>query len=369
MRLLLSAGETSGDRLGAALLRELKRLRPDLSAFGMGGPRMEAEGLDVCVRSEDVAVVGLVEVIRKLPRVFSALRRLRRAARAERPAAAILVDFPDFHFRLGRQLAREGIPVVYYVSPQVWAWRAGRLKVMKTFVRRMITLFPFELPLYRNAGIDAVCAGHPLADEVDRHRASAEGLPPPDAALRVVLMPGSREGEVRRHWPLMREASVRMRRGRDVEFFVVPAPRLSPDLFPGAAEAGIAFFHGNVDALLASADLLVVSSGTATLQGALAGVPMIVVYRTSAATFAIARRLVRVPHVALANIVAGERVAPELLQADATPDAIAREAGALLDSPERRADVRRKWAAVREALGPRDAAARAAEAVLEVLPA
>lgn len=367
MKLMISAGEASGDRLGAWLMAELQKRRGDLSFVGMGGARMEAAGLAPEVRSEDVAVVGLFEVLGKLLPVLRAHHRLLGLARRERPAAAVLIDFPDFHFRLGRRLARLNIPVIDYVSPQVWAWRPGRVARMKRFVRRMITLFPFETEIYRQAGVDAVFAGHPLADEVSRRLSGGPLARRPDTR-RIVLMPGSRKGEVRRHWPVLREAARLLSREFAAEVFLVPAPDSGAEWFRGANEAGIAIFEGNVEALLASCDLLLVSSGTATLQGALCGAPMIVIYKTSAATFALARRLVRVPNIALANIVAGERVAPELLQREATPERIFREGRRLLCSEQLSTAVREKWRLLRERMGPPGAAARAAQAVLEVLP-
>ncbi|HWC65174.1 MAG TPA: lipid-A-disaccharide synthase [Thermoanaerobaculia bacterium] len=369
MKVFVSAGETSGDRLGASLIRELARRRPDLAFFGMGGSRMEKEGLARVADSAAVTVVGLFEVIGKLPAVWRTARRLERAAARERPAAAILIDFPDFHLRLGRRLARLGIPVVYYVSPQVWAWRAGRVPAMRSFVRRMITLFPFETDIYRGAGIDAVCAGHPLVDEVDARLAGDPPAPRAAGKKRITIMPGSRAGEVRRHGPVLRDAALRLAATRPAEIVVVPAPGLPASIFPGAAEGTMTFHHGDPEPVLAASDVVLVSSGTSTLQAALCGAPMVVVYRTSAATMALARKLVKTPHIALANIVAGERVVPELVQEEATVDRVFREAARFLDSPEETEAVRRRWSTLRERLGPRGAAARAAEAVLEVLPA
>ena len=369
MNVLISSGESSGDRLGAALMREMLQRRPETRFAGMGGPRMRAAGLDAAVDSAEIAVMGLFEVIRKLPRIFAAHRRLLRQSVVNSVDLAILVDFPDFHFRLGKALARRDIPVVYYVSPQVWAWRGGRVGVMRSFVRRMITLFPFETEIYRRAGIDAVCAGHPLADEVEMELAGSAAPPRDPGRKRIVLMPGSRAGEVRRHWPVFRDAARRLATTMPVETFVVPAPGLRPDLFDGAGREGIALFSGNLDALLASCDVLIVASGTSTLQGALCGAPMIVAYRTSAATFAVARRLVRVNHIAMANIVAGERVAPELLQNDANPERIASEASRLLRDPAAADRMRERWKGLWQKLGPRNAAAHAAEAVFEVSPA
>jgi lipid-A-disaccharide synthase len=369
VKLLISAGETSGDRLGAALMGEIAHLRPEATFFGMGGSRMANRGLARIVDAGEVSVVGLFEVLEKLPAVLRAHRELGRAALRERPDAAILVDFPDFHFRLGRHLARSGIPVVYYVSPQVWAWRSGRVRVMKTFVRRVVTLFPFETAIYLREGIDAVCAGHPLADEVAAELEAGPAAAPASGLRRIVLMPGSRVPDVRRHWPLLRDAAEAISKRFPAEVLAVPAPGVSPTLFARAEEAGIRLHEGALAPLLASCDLLLVSSGTSTLQGALCGAPMIVVYRTSPATFALARRLVRVPHIALANLVAGSRIAPELLQADASPERIAAEAGRLLGNPEACQAMREAWRSVWGRLGPRQAAACAARAVLEAIAA
>jgi len=351
------------------LIHELTRRRPDLSFFGMGGPKMETEGLARVADAAAVSVMGLVEVIERLPAVWRTERKLRNAAAEKKAAAAILIDFPDFHFRLGKRLARMGIPVVYYVSPQVWAWRPARVSVMKSFVRRMITLFPFETEIYRDAGIDAICAGHPLVDEVEAHLAAARAPALTPGRRRIALMPGSRAREVRRHWPLLRDAARLLAARYDTDLVALPAPGVPAELFGGAAEQGIALHYGDPEPLLASSDVLLVSSGTSTLQGALCGVPMVVVYKTSAATYAMARLLVRTPHIALANIVAGERVVPELVQKQATPERVYREASRFLESADLSDRVRRRWRALRENIGPRGAAGRAAEAVLEVLPA
>jgi lipid-A-disaccharide synthase len=369
MKLLISAGEVSGDRLGASLIAEVRKRRPEAAFFGMGGARMAEEGLNRLIPAEEVSVVGFFEVISRLPAIARSLRRLVAAAREERPAAAVLIDFPDFHFRLGRRLSRLGIPVIYYVSPQVWAWRSGRVRTMKKFVRRMITLFPFETEIYRRAGIDVVFAGHPIADEVAAHLAEVQAKPQNGSKKRIVLMPGSRRAEVKRHWPVMREAAIRLGGRFRLESVVVPAPGLEPSLFEGAEAAGIEIFTGNVEALLASCDLLLVASGTATLQAALCGAPMVVIFRTSWATFLALRPLIRVPHIALPNLIAGERIVPELVQAEANPSRISREAERLLSSPEAKLRIRERWTALRGAMGQPDAAARAARAVLELLPA
>jgi len=366
LNLLISAGEASGDQHGARLLRALKAARPDIAAFGMGGARLQEEGLERVARSETLSVVGLFEVFEKLPALFRALRRLSEEAARRRPDAAVLIDFPDFHGLLARRLHRAGVPLIYYVSPQVWAWRAGRARGLARRARSIITLFPFEAEIYRRLGADAVCAGHPLVDDV-RENLRAPSPFPEKTRRRLLLLPGSRTAELRRHWAAMAEAAARLATRFDLEVIAVRAPGLPRELFEGAAESGIQIAESGLYPLLASSDLAFVASGTATLEAALCGTPMVVVYKTSAASFAIGKRLVRVPWVSLANIVAGEEVVPELIQADFSVDRLEKEGGALLTSPERVARMKEGLARAAENLGPPGGSERAARALLEVL--
>jgi lipid-A-disaccharide synthase len=366
VNLLISAGEASGDQLGARLLAALRRERPDLTAFGMGGARLEAAGLERAVSSEELSVVGVSEVFAKLPRLRRALSRLADEARRRRPDAAVLIDFPDFHGLLARRLRRRGVPLVYYVPPQVWAWRRGRARTIARRARRIVTLFAFEAELFRGLGADAEWAGHPLVDAVREGLAAPSPLPA-KTRRRLVLLPGSRDAELARHWDVMSEAAARLAHPFDLEVIAVRAPHLADSLFRGAAERGIRVVSGGLHPILASADLTFVASGTATLEAALCGAPMVVVYRMSSATWAIARALVRLPRVSLVNIVAGEGVVPELLQGRLTAAALAREGEAILASPERAAAMRAALARVAAALGPPGASERAAQQVLSAL--
>lgn len=368
MNLFISAGEASGDLHGARLLKALRERRRDLTAFGMGGARLEAAGLERVVESEALSVVGISEVLEKIPLLFRALRRLSREAATRRPEAAVLIDFPDFHALLARRLRRLSIPILYYVSPQVWAWRRGRAAVLARTARRIITLFPFEAELYRKLGADAVWAGHPLVDDV-REGLAARSSVAAKARRRLVLLPGSRTAEVRRHWPPMVEAAERLARRLDLEVIAVRAAGISDDLLPGAAPRGVRVVSSGIHPLLASADLAFVASGTATLEAALCSAPMIVVYRTSPFSFALGRRLVRVPWISLANIVAGEQVVPELLQDEVRADRLEAEGLALLSSTAGTARMKEGLARVAERLGPPGGSGRAAEAVLEALEA
>jgi lipid-A-disaccharide synthase len=367
MNLLISAGEASGDLHGARLLAALKRRRPGLTAFGMGGERLESAGLYRVARSESLSVVGISEVFEKLPALWRAIRLLRDAARRSRPDAAILIDFPDFHGWLARTLHRDGVPLVYYVSPQVWAWRSGRARGIARMARRIVTLFPFEAEIYRRLGADAVCAGHPLVDDVREGLASLPHAPIAGNRQRLVLMPGSRVGEVRRHWAPMAAAAAALAVRFDLEVVVIQAPGLADALFPEGAERGFRFISGNHYPDLAAADLAFVASGTATLEAALCGSPMIVVYKTSAASFAIGKRLIRVPWISLVNIVAGEEVVPELLQEQVNATRLERMGAALLGDPARLAKMRAALARVEGQLGPPGGSERAADAILEAL--
>ncbi len=366
MNLLISAGEASGDLHAGRLLAALRRIRPDASAFGMGGDRLVEAGLDRVVAAEDVSVVGISEVVEKLPALHRALRRLDAEARRRRPDAAVLVDFPDFHSRLSRRLVQDRVPVIYYVPPQVWAWRPWRARTIAKRARRIITLFPFETAIYQRLGADAVCAGHPLVEDVREGLAAPSPLPP-KTKPRLVLLPGSRDAELARHWETMATAAERLAAAHGLEVVAVRAPWLSESLYARAAERGIRVVTSGLHPVLASADLAFVASGTATLEAALCGAPMIVVYRTSELSHAIAKALVRLDWISLVNIVARREVVPELVQERLTPENLVTAAEALLRSPSRIAEQKAGLAEVAEALGPPGASARAAELVLDVL--
>ena len=366
LNLLISSGEASGDGHGARLLVALRKRKPGLAAFGMGGPRLAAAGLDRVVPSDQLAVVGISEVFEKLPALWRALWRLGTAARERRPDAAVLIDFPDFNGLLGRRLEKERVPLIYYVSPQVWAWRAGRAASIARRARRIITLFPFEAEIYRRLGADAVCAGHPLVDEVREGLQMPSPLPA-KTRRRLVLLPGSRTAELARHWEPMAEAAESLARRLDLEVVAVRAPAVPEELFRNAAQRSIRVVDSGLHSLLATADLLFVASGTATLEAAICGAPMIVVYKTSPATFAVAKLLVKVPWISLVNLVAQEPIVPELVQADFTSERLAQEGEALLSDPTLLSRMREGLARVTQALGPAGASERAADAVLEAL--
>jgi lipid-A-disaccharide synthase len=369
--LFISAGEASGEQYGALLVEALKRqlaAQGEAAAFfGMGGPRMEAAGLARIVRAEDVAVMGLTEVVRHLPRIYGEFQKLKRAIRARRPDVAVLIDFPEIHFRLAKLFHAMGVPVIYFVSPQLWAWKKKRIKLVQKYVKRMLVIFPFEEPFYRERGVAAEFVGHPLAElpapTISREQFAAEnGL---DAAKTWIgLLPGSRAKEIRDHLPVMLEAARRIVAGSArAEFsagfeFVAP---LAPTL--GAAQEAetrrLAQRHDagltvrlvrNARATLLHARASVVASGTATVEAALIGNPFVVVYRVSALTYAMAKRMVKVPHVAMANLIAGKRVVPELIQQDFTAANIVQHLEPLLPDGPARASMILELQAIRQAL-------------------
>ena len=370
--ILIVAGEASGDIHGAHLMEELLAREDDLAFSGLGGERMRDVGMRSLGRSEEIAVVGLVEVLRILPRAKAIFDDLVASAEHHRPDVAVLIDAPDFNLRLARKLADLGIPVVYYVSPQIWAWRKGRVRKMKGMIERMLVLFPFEEPFYRDAGIDVVHVGHPLLDVVPTLDEADAAAPPADGDWVLGLLPGSRNSEVRRILPTMVEAGRRVHDACGAPLRLLRAGGVDPALvreLVGDAPVEVVDARRDRDRFreLRACRAVLCASGTATLEVGLLGVPMVVCYRMAPVTHAIAKRLVEVDHISLVNLVLQRDVVPELIQEQARPEVVARTAMDLMVDGERRNAVRRGLAGLRPALGDRGASGKAAEAVLEVL--
>jgi lipid-A-disaccharide synthase len=373
LKIFVSAGEASGDALGASLMRELKKLREGIEFFGMGGPGMEAEGLIKHRDASEVAVVGLVEVIRHLPRLFRLKDALAAIAREGKPDLAVLIDVPDFNLRLARALKAAGIPVVLYVGPSVWAWRRGRVNAFRRAIDRLLVLFPFEVPVWSEAKVDAVCVGHPLLDEVDPIADPDRGA---SRSKSIALLPGSRRSEIDRLLPVMLDAAARLFFDGAAERFVLP---VAPTIDANALRARLAshaigrrveLIEGDGDSRrrsIASVRMAIVASGTATLETALLGLPQIIVYRFNALTFWIGKHMTKLRHLGLPNIIAGREVAPELLQGKLTAPALAARARALMRDSEDRSKAIEGAVEVRSKLGEQGAALRAARAVLELL--
>ncbi len=368
--LLVVAGEASGDLHGARLLTELRRRVPHLAAFGLGGDEMRAAGLAAVAHSSEISVVGITEVLKVLPRAREVFADLLREVDRRRPALAVLIDFPDFTPRLAKAHQRRGVRVVYYISPQVWAWRRGRIKTISRLVDRMLVLFPFEVDFYRDHGVDVVHVGHPLVDEVPVLPQAWDRDPSTGGPLRVALLPGSRDCVVEALLPPLMEAARRLAARLPVEVRIIRAPTISPELVDEAVElAGLPVEIVAEDRFAAIADshLALCASGTATLEVGLLGTPMVMVYRLAPWTYALARLLVRLPNVSLVNLVLSRRAVPELIQGDANPERIAAEAERLLTDPGERGRMRAALAEVRGRLGQGGASRRAAGEVAELM--
>jgi lipid-A-disaccharide synthase len=380
LRLLLSCGEASGDLYAGALTRELRALEPSIAVAGLGGPQLEAAGGHVLDDYRELSVTGLVEWIPKLPRLLAARRKLVDAARAQRPDALVLIDFSGFNFRLAPAIKRLGVPVIYYISPQIWASRPGRLATMRAIADRVLVIFPFEAAIYEHGGVPVEFVGHPLIDltkpSVRRDSfLTARGLRP--SAATVAILPGSRPNEVSCILPtLVAAAGLIQQAVPDVQFVVARAPRLDDALFDtlfdparSSQAGGVRFtiVEGDTDTVLASSDAALTASGTATVQAALHDTPMVVVYRMTPLSFQLARRVVKVEAIAMVNLIAGEKIVPELVQDAFTAEAVAREAIDILTNPARAARIRDGLASVRAKLGGSGASRRAAEAILRVV--
>ncbi len=382
----LSAGEASGDHYGAELIAPLRAKLPQARYTGLGGTAMQAAGQQRVVRAEDVAVMGITEILRHVPRILRSYFTLVRSIRRNRPDVAVLIDFPDVNFRLAKHLKRMGVPVIWFVSPQLWAWKRGRLRWVQHRVAKMLTVFPFEEPFYRARGVDAEFVGHPLVEaalpSVSREDyARWYNLDP--VKTWVALLPGSRLPELRANLPAMLAAANQL--GGEMEYLVPLAPTLQPvDLDTLGLPPGTVRLVRDARAALLHSRAAVVASGTATVQAAVIGTPFVVVYRVSKATFRAAKRLVRYPAeitaqkdeygnlpVAMPNLIAGRRVVPELLQEQFTPENVVAALELLLrDGPERQCQIS-DLAEVRRRLlvdGP-GAIARLSDAVFDALQA
>jgi lipid-A-disaccharide synthase len=367
-KILVSAGEASGDLYASLLVEELRRIWPEAYFFGCTGPRLRAAGVETVVDAASLAVVGLLEVVRHVPRIYGEFRKLLAAAKERRPDLAILTDSPDFHLRAARRLHEAGVPVVYLVAPQAWAWRKGRVKTMRRTLQQLLCIFPFEEEFFRNEGVRATYIGHPLAglvkpalgrdDFFKKHRL-AVGRP------LVAVLPGSRRGEAARHLPALLDAVGRLYREQALNV-----------VLPASTTTGAGFFQERIGSspvrviegeswdAMAHADVALAASGTVTVEAALLGTPMVTFYRVSTPTWVLGRMLVNVPFYSMVNLIAGRAVVPELIQSRMTGEAIAREASLLLRDPDARARMQAGLSEVREKLEGAQAANGASRPML-----
>lgn len=361
---LISAGEASGDLYAANLVQALRRRNPELDFFGCAGPRMQTAGVRAIVDARSIAVVGLVEVVTHVPRIYREYRKLLGSIRTEKPALAILTDSPDFHLRLARRLKALDIPVVYLIAPQVWAWRKGRLGLMRKTISRLLCIFPFEQKFFRDCGIETTYIGHPLT------RLVKPSAPPEALRARygiaereplIVLLPGSRKGEAARHLPTLLDTVRHMKNAN-----LIPAPRFILAVPPGTipadskyrepiSEASIKLLEGETWDVLACADVALAASGTVTIEAAVLGTPMVTFYRVNNLSWWMGRHLVNVPFYSMVNLVAGRRVIDELIQHDFAAERLADRALHLIEDPVARDAMRQELAeVVRKLSAPAD---------------
>lgn len=351
-KILISAGEASGDFYASGVIAALRKLRGDLDFFGCAQPKMLAAGVRPAMDAEKLGVVGLVEVITHLPGIYGEFQRLIEAARREKPDLAILTDSPDFNLRVARRLHEMGVPVVYLVAPQAWAWRQGRVKCMRRDLRLLLAIFPFEEKWFKDRGVPTRFIGHPMARHI-RPRQSREeffealGLDP--NRPMVALLPGSRRGEITRHLPALKDAVTRI--GAEAQFVLGTPPSVGRKFFDNhSLPETIHVIEGEAWDLLAHCDVALAASGTVTMEAALLGAPTISFYRVTGISWLIGRFLVDVPFYTMVNLVAGRRVIPELMQDDMTGEKLAGEVLCLLRSPAERDDMKRGLAEVARAL-------------------
>lgn len=367
--ILLSAGEASSDMYAAQLAMALRK-RAGANIFGMGGKRMAEAGVELIADYHEVAVVGITEVLHKIPTVIGVQRRLAREVVRRKAKLAILVDSPGTHLGVARRVKNAGIPVGYFIGPQIWAWRPGRIRVVKRLVKRMVVIFPFEEAVYRDAGVPVSFVGHPLVDIVrpTRNRedfAAEHGLNP--RRPTVALLPGSRKSEIARNFPAVLDACSRLANGtppiQGIQFVHAAAPGISAAFWDAFTRSDLQIkrVEGATYDILNAADCAIVASGTATVEAALIGTPMVIVYRVAPVTAMVLRHMLKTPFIGMVNLIAGRCVAPELVQSGFTPDAVEREIRRLLESTQAREEAKSALADVRAKLGPGGAIERAAD--------
>lgn len=374
-RIMIVAGEASGDLHGSNLVRSALSLDPDLKFYGLGGENLRNAGIDLLFDLEHQGLFGFLEIVSSLRSTIGIYRSLKASLTRDRPSAVVLIDYPDFNLRLAKSAKRLGIPVFYYISPQLWAWRPGRVKKVDRYVDRMAVVFPFEPDFYQRHGVEVSFVGHPLLDVMDPPRPKEEvktelGFDPSRPLLG--LLPGSRMSEIKAHLPLMLESARRLNAGRPngVSLAVAQADSLGSGELTPFLELGpkdVKLVAGRTHDLQNAADVILTASGTATLETALMLTPMVVIYRLKLLSYQIFRRMVKIEHVAMANLIAGEEVVPELLQNDARPDNIVTELNRILDSPEDRRRMVEGLTLIRKKLGGQGASLRAARLLLETI--
>jgi lipid-A-disaccharide synthase len=373
-RILIVAGEASGDLHGAHMIRSLKRIDPSLSIYGIGGEELSSAGVDIMYHFKDLAVVGILEVVSRLPKIGRVFRYLKKELSSAPPDLVILIDYPDFNLRLAKIAKKNQVPIFYYISPQIWAWRKKRAKTIARLVDMIAVVFPFEVPLYEKEGLRAQFVGHPLLDQpilsLD-HSKALEHLQLENVWPIIGLLPGSRNSEIERLLPLMLDAAAMILKQFPLAQFIIHVASgiREEDILRGIKGRNIRvkIFKKQLYQVLTVCHLVLVASGTATLQTAIMQKPMIILYKVSWLTYFIGKMMIRVPFIGMVNIVAGKKIVPELIQNQATPEKIAQESLQLLNNTERREIMATQLQSVKEALGEKGASQRVAHLVFDIL--
>lgn len=368
------AGEASGDLHGAHLVKELRALDPTLHVYGVGGEKMKREGVHLVADSKEMAVVGITEVLLKLKTICRIFRKLKNSLTLNAPSLVVLIDYPDFNLRFAREAKKKNIPVVYYISPQVWAWRKGRIKTIGRLIKKMIVIFPFEKIFYDEAKIDVDFVGNPLLDSVrpsfSREEAFQKFSLTPGVTT-IGLLPGSRMTEIKRLLPSMIDAVPLISKHISPVQFIIPvAPGLNRGEIQNVAgnnRENIRVVENNIYDVMRISDIVIVASGTATVEAAIMGAPMVVVYRVSPLTYLIGKMLIKVKNIAMVNIIAGKTIVPELIQHDVTPEKITGAAVRMLKDPSRMEEIKKELSSVKEKIGTPGASSRAAQIIISLL--
>jgi len=373
-RIMIVAGEASGDLHGGNLVQAMHQIDPSLRFYGIGGKKLKAAGVELIADSADMAVVGLTEVVSKLGMILKVMAQLKASLKADRPDLIILIDYPDFNLSLAKAAKKYGVRVFYYISPQVWAWRRGRIGKIKKIVDKMAVILPFEASLYNKAGVDATFVGHPLLDVVRAKYSREEALRRfglREGITTVGILPGSRQSEVVRLLPeMLMAAEIIENKLSSVQFVLPLADTLETHFVSNIIRQypiKVKVIPDEIYDVIGCADIAMVASGTATLETALMGTPMIIIYKVSAPSYYVGKMVINVDHIGLVNIMAGKTIVPELIQEAAIPEAIAAEVIDILTNRERMDDIKTELSKIRDMLGSPGAAVRTAHLAYEML--
>ncbi len=370
---LVIAGESSGEKYGAGIMKALQARIPNLHFYGIGGKRMQESGADLLYSVSDLAVVGIFEIISQIPRIKKILRHLQQESIIRRPDAAILIDSPDFNLRLAKKLKRLDIPVLYYISPTIWAWRKNRLKTIKKYVDKMLLIFPFETSIYQQYNVPAVFVGHPLPQQIQLHLDQEEFCSKYGLDLRkkqIALLPGSRKSEFSLHMPVLLKTVSRLRTRYQADFNLILAEDLPEDVlsgYPGIRTEKIKIIHQDHYEALAYSDLALSACGTATLEAALLETPVVAFYRMHPLTYYLGRPFVRLDYFSIVNILAGRKIIPELIQHRMTPSGLMRESVRMMDQQDIYQRMIREFRKIKNSLGSENSFENAAKEIIPLL--